>query len=110
MANTFKRHTKNSVGTTFETVYTVTSPVTATVMIGGVVSNVGTSTIAATVTVTDSSSVIINLIGEDTPIPSGTALSFIDGKIVLQVGDIIKVKSDTASSLDAHISIMEITP
>ena len=109
MANTFKRHTKNSVGTTFETVYTVTSPVTATVMIGGVVSNVGTSTIAATVTVTDSSSVIINLIGEDTPIPSGTALSFIDGKVVLQVGDIVKVKSDTASSLDVHLSVMEIS-
>jgi hypothetical protein len=48
-------------------------------------------------------------VGEDTPIPSGTALSFIDGKVVLQVGDIIKVKSDTASSLDVHLSVMEIS-
>jgi|APSaa5957512535_1039671.scaffolds.fasta_scaffold72903_2 UDP-3-O-acyl-N-acetylglucosamine deacetylase len=109
MANTFKRYTSNSVGTTATTVYTVSSPVTASVMIGGVISNVGVSTINATVTVTDTSSVIINLIGEDTPIPSGTALSFIDGKVVLQVGDIIKVKSDTASSLDVHLSVMEIS-
>ena len=109
MANTFKRYTSNSVGTTATAVYTVSSPVTASVMIGGVISNVGVSTINATVTVTDTSSVIINLIGEDTPIPSGTALSFIDGKVVLQVGDIIKVKSDTASSLDVHLSVMEIS-
>lgn len=109
MANTFKRYTSNSVGTTAIAVYTVSSPVTASVMIGGVISNVGVSTINATVTVTDSSSVVINLIGEDTPIPSGTALSFIDGKVVLQVGDIIKVKSDTASSLDVHLSVMEIS-
>jgi UDP-3-O-acyl-N-acetylglucosamine deacetylase len=109
MANTFKRYTSNSVGTTATTVYTVSSPVTASVMIGGVISNVGVSTINATVTVTNTSSVIINLIGEDTPIPSGTALSFIDGKVVLQVGDIIKVKSDTASSLDVHLSVMEIS-
>jgi len=109
MANTFKRYTSNAVGTTNTTVYTVASPVTASVMIGGVASNVGSSTINATVTVTDSSSTVINLIGEDTPIPSGTALSFIDGKVVLQVGDVIKVKSDTASSLDVHLSVMEIS-
>jgi len=30
-------------------------------------------------------------------------------KIVLQAGDIVKVKSNTASSLDAALSIMEIT-
>ena len=107
MANTFKRFTSNSVGTSLATVYTVPSR-TTTVLIGGVVSNVTTSTVNVTVTATTSSTVI-NLIGEDTPIPAGTALSFIDGKVVLETGDIIKVKSSAASSLDAHLSAMEIT-
>jgi hypothetical protein len=107
MANTFKRFTSNSVGTSLATVYTVPSS-TTTVLIGGVVSNVTSSTINVTVTATTSSTVI-NLIGEDTPIPAGTALSFIDGKVVLETGDIIKVKSSAASSLDTHLSAMEIT-
>jgi hypothetical protein len=108
MANTFKRHTSNSVGTSLVTVYTVGSSVTASVVIGGVVSNVTTATVNVTVTATTSSTVI-NLIGEDTPLPAGTALSFIDGKVVLETGDIIKVKSSAATSLDAHLSVMEIT-
>jgi len=107
MANTFKRFTSNSVGTSLATGYTVPSS-TTTVLIGGVVSNVTSSTVNVTVTATTSSTVI-NLIGEDTPIPAGTALSFIDGKVVLETGDIIKVKSSAASSLDAHLSAMEIT-
>ena len=109
MANTFKRFTSNSVGTALATVYTVpSSPSTTSVIIGGVVSNVTTGTVNVTVTATTSSTVI-NLIGEDTPIPAGTALSFIDGKVVLETGDIIKIKSSAASSLDAHLSAMEIT-
>jgi len=39
MANTFKRKTGNSVGTTLTTIYTVPAS-TTTVMIGGVISNV----------------------------------------------------------------------
>jgi hypothetical protein len=109
MANTFKRYTSNSVGTALATVYTVpSSPSTTSVIIGGVVSNVTTGTVNVTVTATTSSTVI-NLVGEDTPIPAGTALSFIDGKVVLEPGDIIKVKSSAASSLDIHLSAMEIT-
>jgi hypothetical protein len=68
----------------------------------------GGDTVNITVTATTSSTVI-NLIGEDTPLPAGTALSFIDGKVVLETGDIVKVKSSAATSLDAHLSVMEIT-
>jgi hypothetical protein len=107
MANTFKRHTSNSIGTSLVTVYTVPSS-TTTVVIGGVVSNVTSATVNVTVTATTSSTVI-NLIGEDTPLPAGTALSFIDGKVVLETGDIVKIKSSAATSIDAHLSIMEIT-
>jgi len=112
MANTFKRFTGNSIGTSVVSIYTVTSPVTVSVVIGGVVSNVSSATVNVTVTATTpgSPAVVINLIGEDTPIPAGTALSFIDGKVVLETGDIIKIKSSDATSVDAHLSVMEITP
>lgn len=107
MANTFKRYTSNSIGTSLATVYTVPSSTTS-VVIGGIVANVTADTVNITVTATTSSTVI-NLIGEDTPLPAGTALSFIDGKVVLETGDIVKVKSSAATSLDAHLSVMEIT-
>ena len=107
MANTFKRYTSNSVGTSLATVYTVPGSTTS-VVIGGIVSNVTADTVNVTVTATTSSTVI-NLIGEDTPLPAGTALSFIDGKVVLETGDIVKVKSSAATSLDAHLSVMEIS-
>jgi hypothetical protein len=107
MANTFKRYTSNSIGTGLATVYTVPGSTTS-VVIGGIVSNVTADTVNITVTATTSSTVI-NLIGEDTPLPAGTALSFIDGKVVLETGDIVKVKSSAATSLDAHLSVMEIT-
>jgi len=110
MANTFKRQTSNSIGSSYTTVYTVpTSPSTTTVIIGGVVSNTGTATVNTEVTVNDGTN-DINLTGKDTPIPAGTALSFIDGKVVLQAGDVIKAKGSVAGQLDVMLSIMEITP
>ena len=107
MANTFKRKTGNSVGTTLTTIYTVPAS-TTTVMIGGIVSNV-TGTDADIVVVTSDGTNDINLIGTDTPIPANTALSFIDGKIVLETGDTVKVQGSAANQLDVHLSIMEIT-
>jgi hypothetical protein len=47
---------------------------------------------------------------KDIPLPSGSAVEIMSGnKIVLQAGDIVKVQSNTASALDAALSIMEIT-
>jgi hypothetical protein len=106
MANTFKRSSVDTVGTTAEVLYTVPSS-TRAVLIGGILSNTTSATVNGTVTVTIGSDVI-NLIGEDTPIPAGTALSFIDGKIVVLATDVIKVKGSVADALDAHLSYMEI--
>jgi hypothetical protein len=47
---------------------------------------------------------------KDAPIPQGSTLEFMQGnKIVLEATDIITVVSDTASSLDASITILELT-
>ena len=107
MPNTFKRHTGNAIGTSLTTIYTVPAS-TTTVMIGGVLSNTGAATTYTTVVTGDGTN-DINLIGEDTPLPSGTALSFIDGKIVLQTGDTVQAKSTVGAAVDVHLSIMEIT-
>ena len=60
MANTFKRYTSNSIGTSLATVYTVPGSTTS-VVIGGIVANVTADTVNITVTATTSSTVI-NLI------------------------------------------------
>ena len=106
MANTFLRQSLDTIGTSAETLYTVPSNKTA-VLIGGLISNTTNATCNATVTVTIGSDVI-NLIGENTPIPANTALSFIDGKIVVQTTDVVKVTGSVANALDAHLSYMEI--
>ena len=45
------------------------------------------------------------------PIPSGTTIVAIggDGKVVLEAGDIIKVQSNVASSIDVVLSYLEQT-
>jgi hypothetical protein len=48
----------------------------------------------------------INILGSDTTIPAGSALSFIDGKVVLEAGDSLKIKSD--ATIDVVVSVMEI--
>jgi len=107
MANTFKRKTKNAIGTSLTAVYTVPAN-TTTVIIGGVVSNTGTGSVNTEIVMNDGAN-DINLTGADTPIPAGTALSFIDGKVVLEAGDVVKAKGSIAGSLDVILSIMETT-
>ncbi len=107
MANTFLRKTANNIGTSFTTVYTVPAN-TTTIIIGGIISNISSTTsINGEVAINDGVN-DINMTGVDTPIPTGTSLSFIDGKVVMQAGDVLKVKSSLAGNMDVHLSIMEI--
>jgi hypothetical protein len=44
------------------------------------------------------------------PIPTGSAVEVMAGnKIVLETSDVLKVKSDTANSIDTAMSVMEQT-
>jgi hypothetical protein len=43
------------------------------------------------------------------PIPTGSALSVLDGKVILETTDTIVVTSDTASSADVIASVLEQT-
>ena len=47
---------------------------------------------------------------KNAPIPSGSSLEFMAGnKVVLETTDTLTVDSDTNSSVDAALTIMEIT-
>lgn len=110
MANTFTRKLSRNVGTSLTAVgsYTVGASTTS-VIIGLTLANVGSATIYADATVNDGTNDYY--IVKSAPIPVGGSLVAVgtDQKIVLTTNDSIKVKSDTASSLDAILTVMEIT-
>lgn len=110
MANIFKNFLSPSVGTSAATVYTVPSS-TTTVTVGLTIANRTASQILidAYITSSEDGSATDAYIVKSAPVPSGSSLSVLDGKMVLQATDVVKVLSNTASSADAILSIMEIT-
>jgi molybdopterin biosynthesis enzyme len=102
MANTFKNYVSANVGTSAVTTYTVPS-VTTSVMIGCNLANTTTSQIKLTVQVAG-----VYLI-RNVPLPSGAAISVLDGKIILETTDTVIVTSDTATSCDVVVSVLEQT-
>ena len=100
MANTFVNYTGAAVGTTPSTVYTVPAATTA-VMIGMNVANVTTSQITVDVQVAG-----VYLV-KGVPIPAGSSLSVLDGKIIMEAADTAVVTSNTAASVDVIISVLE---
>ena len=116
MANTFKVKTNAAMpassGTPL-TLYTCPSS-TQTIVIGLTLCNVHTTSVTADVQlVSDTSDTETNANVElvtNAPIPAGGSLETLGGgKLVLQTTDVLKVTSDTASSIDVALSIMEIT-
>jgi len=100
MANTFKNYTSSGVGTSATTVYTVAASTTS-VMIGCNIANVTSSQIKVDVQAAGT------YIVKDAPIPAGSALSVLDGKIILETTNTVVVTSDTASSADVILSVLE---
>jgi len=117
MANAFKVITRDvcpaSAGTP-ETLYTVQSGSTI-VVLGLNLANVHTAQVTASVTLvstTTQTSQTQNTtahIIKDAPIPSGSTLAVLDGKIILNVGDIIKIDCSVADKISASMSYMEQT-
>ena len=102
MANTFKNYTSASVGTSPVTTYTVPSSTTS-VTIGLTISN----TTASQINIDVQAAGVYIIKGA--PIPSGSALSVLDGKVILETTDTVVVTSDTATSADVILSVLEQT-
>ena len=108
MANDFKLKTKASVGVTTENVYVVPANTSVTV-IGITLCNTSGSGINVGVGITRATDDDIKIL-KNVPIPQGSTLEFMQGnKIVLEATDTLTVNSDTASSLDVALTILEMT-
>jgi hypothetical protein len=109
MANTFKLNTKAGGAVAANTDITVLTATTTTILIGLTISNKVSNSITVDVKLESSTSGNANVnIGQNLPIPSGSSLDALAGKVVMNTGDILKVQSDTAFSADVVLSIMEI--
>ncbi|MDB2513522.1 hypothetical protein N9Y31_03305 [Alphaproteobacteria bacterium] len=104
MAQNFRRYTLNSVGTGATSIAAADSYDT---IIGIRLVNTTTNMILVDAYINDGTN-DISLISQ-APIPSGSSLELIDGasKVILESGDQLFIKSDTANSLDAWISTVD---
>lgn len=109
MANTFKLATDTAVGTSAATVYTCPAS-TATTIIGLTIANIVSAQILVDVQVTNNDGDNVYLV-KAAPVPVGSSLIAVGGeqKVVLEAADTITVTSDTASSADVALSLLEIT-
>lgn len=110
MPSSFKRFTSRNVGTTTTAVGPYTVPVnTTTTAIGLTVANTTTNAIKASVSLYDG--VNDTFLIRNMDIVPGQSHSLIGGdqKVVMQPGDQIRVVSNTASSVDAILSVLELT-
>lgn len=110
MANTFLLKTKDGSSTganTDMTVYTVGAGKT-TVIIGCTIANITASSITVDAKIENNDGDNIE-IGRNLPIPTGSSLDILAGKIVMEASDILKIQSDTANSTSIALSIMEIS-
>jgi hypothetical protein len=108
MAQTFK-NASAAIGTAITTVYTTPSA-TTTIVIGAQVANLAGSIVDLDFYWTDSSnSGGTVVLGENIEIPAAAAYEPIGGKLVLETGDTIIARAEAASSLEATVSVLELS-
>lgn len=104
----FKSYISSSIGTSNTTIFTATA--TATTVIGCSLANITTLPVLGNVYITKSGGGSAYII-KNAPIPSGGTLVIIgsEQKVVLQTGDSLSFSSNTASSIDAIVSTLELS-
>ncbi len=112
MANTFNSVTSGSVGTTLTNVYTCPGS-TTTIILGASLANTNSNPIGGSVKLAKTgagSGADDVFIVKQAPIPVGSSIEVMAGnKVVMEAADILQFQSDTSSSLDVTISMLEIT-
>tara|TARA_A100001011_G_C13606554_1_gene554268 strand:- start:70 stop:399 length:330 start_codon:yes stop_codon:yes gene_type:complete len=107
---TFVRHTATAA--TSLTTINGSGPTNASIVIGLVASNTGSASDTIDVTVGQASEYAANPTTFDylikgAPVPVGSTLSVLEGKLVVNASDIIKAKS-TNGAVDVTVSILEL--
>ena len=107
MAQNFRRYTENNVGTAAVDIPDGSDFDSYDTLVGISLSNVAASAINVDGYINDGTNDIYLV--KEAPIPVGSALQVLDGgaKVVVQSGDRLYVKSDTASSLDVWVSAVD---
>jgi len=100
MPNTLTNYTTSNVGTSPATLYTVPASTTGTI-VGLQIANTTASQIAIDVQVAG-----VYVI-KGAPIPANSALSVLDGKLVVKTTQTVVITSNTATSADAILSVLE---
>lgn len=104
MANNFGSTNSRLTDSTLTTVISATS--NKQIMVGCLVANTGTSAINVDVVLNDGSN--DRYLIKEAPLPIGSSLEVISGKVVIPSGGAVKVKSDNASgNADVIISTLE---
>ena len=109
MAETFKNF-KLALGTSSATAYTCPASTTAIVLLCQVANVDGTNEADATITWTDasdsdSSTALVSAV----PVPAGSSLGVLSGKLVLEAGDTIAGLASAASDLVLSGSVVEMS-
>lgn len=77
------------------------------ILIGGTFANLTPNQINLTVEIFQNSSSAVSLIANEIPVPNGSSFVISDaGKVIMGIGDSIRVYSDTAGSLDVTLGIL----
>lgn len=110
MANLFKNSVTGSIGTSNTRVYQTPASTVSTV-IGMSVSNVVSSNISVSVTITDASATQTRHLIRNGLITDGSSIVIVGGeqKVVLESGDFVSVVSSAAASADVIVSVLEIS-
>lgn len=109
MASTFKNYTAQAVGTTANAVYNPTTANIQSTVIGMTIANVANNTISISVILNTGSS-NTHLV-KNAVVPIGGAIVPIGGeqKLVMEQNDTLYVSSNTATSADVIVSVLELT-
>ena len=106
MANTFKSVTSGSIGTTLTGVYTCPSSTTS-IVLGASMANTHSSPIGGSIKLKKDGT---SAGQDDVFVVKAAPVEVMAGnKVGLQASDILQFQSDTATSLDVVVSILEIT-
>ena len=107
MAQNFRRYLERNIGTTAVDIPDGANFDTYDTIVGINLANVAATSISASVYITNSS--LNYYIIKNVTIPVGSSLQVLDGgaKFVVQSGDRLFIISDTASSIDALVSVVD---
>ena len=111
MANIFKLKTSAGGQTNAGTAITLLTATEKTILVGCSIANLISNSITIHIQMesTTAGNTPSVYIGKNLPVPSGSALNALTGKIVMEVNDVLKITASSDNAVDLTLSHMEIT-